>query len=90
MAYSNLIVHRILSLCKQREISINKLATMSGLNQSTIDNIVRGNTRDPRISTLHHIALGFNMTLSEFLDFQALNEYSFEDEKPPSELLSKL
>lgn len=50
---------------------------MCGLNQSTIDNIVRGVTRNPRIQTLHHIAIGLNMTLAEFLDFEELNEYSF-------------
>lgn len=80
--YSELIVARIASLCKQRKISYNKLANMCGLNQSTIDNIVRGVTKDPRISTLHHIANGLNMTLAEFLDFPALNAYSFFDEEP--------
>lgn len=53
---------------------------MCGLNQSTLDNIVRGITKNPRIRTLHHIALGFNMTLAEFLDFKEMNEFSFEDE----------
>ena len=53
---------------------------MCGLNQSTIDNIVRGVTKDPRVQTLHHIVLGFNMTLAEFLDYPELNEYSFDEE----------
>ena len=69
MEYSDLYVERIKSLCKQRNISINKLATMSGIKQSTIDNIVRGQTKNPKAKTLHKIALAFNMTLAEFLDF---------------------
>ena len=80
MDYSELYVQRIRRLCRERGIAINKLATMSGVNQSTIDNIVRGLTKNPRVMTLHKIALAFNMTLAEFLDFQELNEYSFEDE----------
>ena len=80
MDYYELYVQRIRRLCRERGIAINKLATMSGVNQSTIDNIVRGLTRNPRVMTLHKIALAFNMTLAEFLDFQELNEYSFEDE----------
>ncbi len=28
---------------------------------------------------MHKIANAFNMTLAEFLDFEELNEYSFED-----------
>ncbi|MBC8528304.1 helix-turn-helix transcriptional regulator [Christensenellaceae bacterium NSJ-44] len=80
MTYSEIIIKRITALCKERQIAFNKLATMCGLNQSTIDNIVRGITKDPRITTLHHIALGLNMTLAEFLDFKDLNEYSFDDD----------
>ena len=80
MEYSEIYVNRIKSLCKQRGIAINKLATMSGVNQSTLDNIVRGITKDPRVKTLHKVAIAFNMTLAEFLDFNELNDYSFEDE----------
>lgn len=79
MEYSELYVNRILTLCKQRGITVNKLATMSGINQSTLDNIVRGLTKDPRAKTLHKIAIAFNMTLAEFLDFDELNDFSFED-----------
>ena len=81
MDYSALDVMRIRQLCKQRGIAINKLATMSDVKQSTLDNIVRGLTKNPRVKTLHKIAIAFNMTLAEFLDFQALNDYSFEDDE---------
>ena len=53
---------------------------MSGVNQSTLDNIVRKITKNPSAVTLHKIAIAFNMTLAEFLDFKELNEYSFDDE----------
>ncbi|NLO86482.1 MAG: helix-turn-helix transcriptional regulator [Clostridiales bacterium] len=79
MNYSDIVVKRITSLCKQRGISYNKLATMCGVSQSTIDNIIRGISKNPRIQTLHRIAIGLNMTLAEFLDFEELNEYSFDD-----------
>ncbi len=80
MDYSELYVKRIRKLCKERKIAINKLATMSDVKQSTLDNIVRGLTKNPRVKTLHKIALAFNMTLAEFLDFEELNEYAFDDE----------
>lgn len=80
MDYSEVYVKRIKSLCKQRGIAINKLATMSDVKQSTLDNIVRGLTKNPRVKTLHKLAIAFNMTLAEFLDFDELNDYSFEDE----------
>lgn len=79
MDYSQIYINRIRSLCKKRGISINKLSVMSDVKQSTLDNIMRGLTKNPRVATLHRIALAFNMTLSEFLDFDELNEYSFDD-----------
>lgn len=79
MNYSEIYVKRIRTLCEKRGITINKLATMSGVKQSTLDNIVQGNTKSPQINTLHKVALAFGMTLSEFLDFEELNDYCFED-----------
>lgn len=80
MEYSELFVKRIQKLCSQRKLSINKLASISGVKQSTLDNIVRGMTKNPKVKTLHKIALAFNMTLSEFLDFTELNEYVFDED----------
>lgn len=79
MDYSDLFVQRIRTLCRERGYSINKLSTLSNVKQSTLDNIMRGLTKNPRVQTLHRIALTFNMTLAEFLDFAELNDYSFED-----------
>lgn len=80
MTYSEIIIKRIRTLCDKRGFSINKLATMSGVKQSTLDNIIRGITKNPGVQTLHRISVAFNMTVSEFLDFDELNEFSFEDD----------
>ena len=77
--YSQILVNRIHALCKARGISINKLSSMSTVKQSTLDNLKRGETVNPKIRTLHKIASAFGMTLAEFLDYRELNEYSFED-----------
>ena len=77
--YSELYVARIRALCKERGISINRLANMSNVNQSTLDNIMRGITKNPRVMTLHKVANTFGMTLAEFLDFKELNAFSFDE-----------
>ena len=86
MDYHELIISRIDDLCKSRNLSYNRLARMSGLNQSTVDNIMRAQTKNPRIKTLHRIALGFSMTLVELLDFAELNEVSFDEEYTDEDL----
>ena len=53
MEYYQIIANRIVSLCKKRRLSINQLAKMGGMSQSTIDNILHGVSKNPRIQTLH-------------------------------------
>ena len=36
------VKERIIELCRERDISINKLCNMSGVTQSTVNNIVSG------------------------------------------------
>lgn len=52
---------------------------MSGVSHSTLDNFMNRKTFNPRIKTLHKIASAFSLTVAEFLDFDALNDYSFDD-----------
>jgi len=80
MTYSEVITQRILTLCKERNITINKLATLSGMKQSTVENIIKGNTKSPGLRTLHRISQGFNMPLSRMLDFPEIEEALLEDD----------
>ena len=80
MTYSKAISKRIFSLCREKRITINKLAILSGLTQSTVNNIVTENTKYPGLRSLHRIAQGFGMTVSQLLDFPEMNNEVFEDE----------
>ncbi len=77
--YGQILVQRIESLCSKRGFSHYQLAMMSGLSNSTISDIMIGKRANPKIQTLHKIALGFSMTVAEFLDFEELNNYSFDE-----------
>ena len=66
--YAQILVNRILALCKSRGISVNKLSEMSGVSQSTLDNLVNGKTFNPEYVPFHRIALAFGMTVSEFFE----------------------
>ena len=79
MTYSDVIVLRLTRLCEQN-ITINRLATLSGITQSTVENIVSGKTKNPKLKTLHKLAVGLGMSVSELLDFPEMNETIFEDE----------
>ena len=80
MTYSEAIIKRILFFCAEKNITVNKLATLSGMTQSTLENIMKGYTKNPSLRTLHRLSQGLEITLSEFLDFAEINEVAFDDE----------
>lgn len=59
---------RIEELCRNRGITLNRLATLSGLTQSTINNITSGRNHSTTVSTIKKICDGLDITLREFFD----------------------
>ena len=57
---------RILELCAWRGITVNRLATLSGVTQSTLNNIVGGRNNSATISTIKKLCDGLNITVPEF------------------------
>ena len=62
------VKHRILNLCDKRNISINKLATLAGVRQSTVNNLIDGTSKTPTLLTVLRLCLGLDMQLKEFFD----------------------
>ena len=80
LTYSDAVSLRLTQLCAEKKITINKLATLSGLTQSTVEDIMSGRTKNPTLKTLHRIAIGLNLTVAELLNFPEMNETLFDDE----------
>ena len=80
MTYADAIAKRLLDICEQENITGNRLCTLSGVSHTTIQDIITGKTKNITIRTLHRLAVGLNMTVSELLDFTEMNETIFEDE----------
>ena len=66
MDITDVIKVRILQLCGEKNITINKLATMSALPPSSIKNILYGKSNDPKIRTLKKLCDGLEISLGEF------------------------
>ena len=64
---------RILRLCAERNITINKLATLSALPPSSVKNILYGKSKDPKLLTLKKICDGLDITLGEFFSTDEFN-----------------
>ena len=59
---------RILELCGDRHITVNRLATVCGLTQSTLSNIVGGRNNSTTVSTVKKICDGLDITIRDFFD----------------------
>ena len=71
------VKNRILYLCEEQGITINKLATESGVAPSTIKNILYGKSQNPGIVTLKMLCDGLGITLVDFFttkEFETLEQ----------------
>ena len=59
---------RIAELCEEKHITINKLANISGITQSTLNNIMSGRNNSTTISTIQKICDGLEITVIDFFD----------------------
>lgn len=59
---------RILDLCRERDLTINKLSSMSGVTQSTVNNIVSGRNNSATISTIKKLCDGLGITIEVFFN----------------------
>lgn len=68
---------RILRLCEERNMTINRLASVCALPPSSIKNILYGKSRNPKLMTIKLICDGLGITLGEFFsteEFDALEQ----------------
>ena len=69
---------RILDLCAQRGITVNRLATISGVTQSTLNNIISGRNNSVTVSTIKKICDGLDISLREFFNVPAFDDLEQE------------
>ena len=71
------VKNRILYLCNEKRMTLNKLATVSAIPPSSLKNILYGKSHNPGIVTIKMICDGFGITLAEFFstpEFDALEQ----------------
>ena len=69
---------RILELCAWRGITVNRLATLSGVTQSTLNNIVGGRNNSATISTIKKLCDGLDISLREFFNTPGFDDLEQE------------
>lgn len=68
MELSTAIRKRIINLCEEKNMNINQLAVMSGINPSTIRSIMKLRCKTPTTQTIYYLCIGFGISLKDFYD----------------------
>lgn len=68
MTIGTAVRERILDLCTTHHITVNKLSTVSGVTQSTLNNIISGRNNSATISTIKKLCDGLNISIIDFFD----------------------
>ncbi len=66
MTIGEAVRYRILQLCEERNLSVNKLSSISGVTQSTVNNIISGRNHSTTVSTLQKLCGGLGITIQDF------------------------
>ena len=69
---------RILELCDERNITVNKLAITSGVTQSTLNNIVSGRNNSVTVSTLKKLCDGLDISITDFFTSRLFSDLEQE------------
>ncbi len=72
------VKNRILQLCEERRITINRLASICALPPSSLKAILYGRSKNPKLATIKIICDGLDMTLAEFFDTDEFNSLEQE------------
>ena len=68
MTVSEAVVARLVELCEERHITINKVSVISGVTQSTINDVVHGTTASTKIGTIKKLCDGLEISVRQFFD----------------------
>ena len=77
MKVKDAVAQRFLQICREKRISVNELATRSGVTPSTVYSMMDSRRREISITTIKKLCDGLDMTLSEFFstkDFDMLEQ----------------
>ena len=69
---------RILELCREKNISVNKLSSMSGVTQSTVNNIVSGRNHSATVSTVKKLCDGLGISIEAFFSSELFHDLEQE------------
>lgn len=68
MNISQAVIKRIEELCKEQKLTVNALSNISGVTQSTVNDIVSGTTYNAGVATIKKLCDGLGISIRDFFN----------------------
>jgi transcriptional regulator with XRE-family HTH domain len=72
------VASRILALCAERELTVNALATLSGVSPSTIYSMLNEKSQNPGTVSIKKLCDGLEISLREFFNCELFDNLEQE------------
>lgn len=72
------VSERIIMLCSERNLAINKLARISAVPPSTLKNIVNGVSKNPGVVTIKKLCDGLGISVIYFFNHELFHDLEQE------------
>ena len=79
MKLSKAVSVKILSICDEKNISVHRLASICCLTQSTVQNLIAGKSKKPKMLTIIRICEGLEIPIQDFFDDELFKNIERED-----------
>lgn len=79
MKLNDAIAKKINKILIENNIIVNKLVNMSCLTQSTVDSLINGKSKNPKLLTIVRICNGLGISLEEFFNDNLFIKIDRED-----------
>ncbi|WP_243414075.1 helix-turn-helix transcriptional regulator, partial [Oscillibacter sp. CU971] len=71
MGIADMVRTRIIALCRERDITVNRMCELAAVPQSTVNNFLNRKTHNLGIITLKKLTDGLGLSITEFFDTEA-------------------
>ncbi len=79
MQLSEVVAAKIKKICEEKNLSLNKMSKMCHLRQSTLQSLIDGKSKNPKLQTIKTICDGLKISFQDFFEDELFSKIEREE-----------
>ncbi len=79
MQLSEVVAAKIKKICEKKKISLNKMSKICHLRQSTLQSLIDGKSKNPKLQTIKTICDGLEISFQDFFEDELFSKVESEE-----------